>query len=297
MNDPVLHPLSPRLDPQTFAIFLHIQKTAGITVQTYLRQRFGPGSLRRMAWRLTRDPRLAGDLRTAARARKTKDRMFGGHFCFGIHRDLPAPASYMTYLRDPVARFVSLYTYSRDTPTAYYHSHARDRDLASFVRDSGLLELDNGMVRFIAGSDDGSAFINRTPVGGVDDAMLATAKRNLETAFFFTGIQERFDESFLLLGHLLGDARPRYLRLNTTRSGAAPVLDPDTLRAIQDRSQMDRALYDFACQRLDAQLAATFDDLEGTLAQFRTANARYNARMAPLHNALASLRPRSFSAG
>lgn len=285
------------IDQNTFVIFLHIQKTAGITVQTHLRQHFRPGLLRRASWRLRKDPRLAADIRRAAEARTKRDGYFGGHFCFGIHQHLPKPASYMTFLRDPVKRVVSLYIYSRDNPDAFYHKHAKGRSLLEFVRDSGLQELDNGMVRFIAGDSD-SLFINRTPYGEVDEDLLEIAKSNLERYFFFVGLQERFDESFLLLSRDLVIMRPRYLRLNTARpSSKSTPPDAEVIAEIRKRSQMDQRLYDHVAEHFEQRIQAAFPDREAVMVEFAKQNHAYNARMKPLHNFLIRFRPRGFSAG
>lgn len=279
--------------PGTFVIFCHIQKTAGMTVQRYLRKRFSPNLARRVIWRATRDARLHRQLVSAAQARTRTDGFFAGHFCFGMHRHLPHPASYMTFLRDPVKRIVSLYTYSASTPGAFYHAVACRRDLGSFVRDSGLMELDNGMVRFLSGSSD-DPFINRAPLGTLTERDLERAKNNLESFFFFVGLQERFDESFLLLGKRLGDRRPRYLQLNATapRRTPAPV-DADILHEIEARNALDRSLYDYAREKLDTTLKSELPDLPARLEDLRLRNERYNRRLQPLYHLSMMLRPRA----
>lgn len=264
-----------------FVIFLHIQKTAGMTVQRYLRKRFGPSFLRRAIWRLTGNARIKGSLTDAALARTPKDGFFAGHFCFGIHQYLPQPATYMVFLRDPISRVVSLYKHSRDVPEAFYHQHAKDASLHEFVTESGLMELDNGMVRFIAGSDE-DPFINRAPVGTVDEAMLETAKANLDRFCFFVGLQEQFDASFLLLAKKFGDDAPKYLKLNEARKRSALAISDETIEAIKRSNRFDFELYDYAKQRLETELGKELPDLEQRLTQLEARNAAYASGYGPI---------------
>jgi len=271
-------------------IFVHIQKTAGMTVQRVLRKRFGPSLPVRIYRKLTKDPRYNGDVFTALKSRTAADGFYAGHNCFGIHRHLPKPALYMTFLRDPVSRCISLYEYSKHTPHAFYHKHARNRDLESFLFETGLMECDNGMVRFIAGSET-DLFVNRTKFGEIDDQLLETAKRQLDTQFFFLGLQEEFDSAFLLLAKMLGVANPVYLRLNDQsarkQSSDARGGKSRTPQEIRDRiaagQRFDQALYDHAKARFQSDLAHWLPNLDAELDAFRDRNTRYNAMMAKIY--------------
>jgi len=265
--------LTNTLQPGTFLIFLHIQKTAGMTIQNYLRRRLGPSRLTVATWRLMKNEKLSGNILNAARARTHRDRYFSGHFCFGMHRHLPAPASYMTFLRDPVSRIVSLYHYSRNDPGAYYHRHACDATALEFVERSGLMEIDNGMTRFLSGSKD-DAFINRAPVGTLGEADLVLAKHNLETYFCFAGLQEIFDESFLLLARLIGDPHPSYRSLNRRKDvTSGDGIGDELRRAVLARSELDYELYRFAQARLLSRLENEFPDLQRGVSLLRRTNA------------------------
>lgn len=273
------HGLRDFYDPQTFLIFLHIQKTAGMTLQRYMRKQFGPSAIRRLVWRLREDRRLSPDIIEAATARTDRDRFFVGHFCFGMHRHLPKPASYMTFLRDPVSRCVSLYRYSRNNPFAYYHREASENDLKGFVQDARLHELDNGMVRFIAGATD-DHFINRTPFGECNDEIFEKAKSNLDRFFFFVGIQEQFDQSMLLFSNLIGDNSPRYLSLNRGKAILNNNIDSGLERIIRFQNKYDEELYRVARQKLAERLKSKFDHLDHDLEILRERNRRYSHLMA-----------------
>ncbi len=150
------------------------------------------------------------------RAKTMRERFMAGHFCFGAHELLPSPATYITLLRKPYERLVSLYYYSKHTPDAFYHEHARDVSLRQFLLETTLHELDNGQLRFIVGSST-DRFMNRAPFGKCTPEMLETAKQHLDTWFCLAGVTERFDESMLLLRRALGWRSCYYLRRNEGR--------------------------------------------------------------------------------
>ena len=67
-----------------------------------------------------------------------------GHFCFGIHSHLPGVSEYITMLRQPADRLLSLYRYSRDNSEAHYHFAAKEKSFEEFITCGWVLETDNG---------------------------------------------------------------------------------------------------------------------------------------------------------
>ncbi len=238
-----------------FLVFLHIQKTGGMTLQRTLRRCYGP-SLWRCAWdQLTasRAPKAQGfaGFHDWLESRRPRDRFVAGHFCFGAHTRLPQPVKYLTLLREPISRLVSLYHYSKFVDHAYYHAHARDASPEQFLLRSRLLELDNGQLRFlVGGGEDG--FINRTPWGKCDRAMLDQAKENLDKWFLAAGTTERFDEFVLLLASALGWRSAAYLRQNEgSRQWRKEVVSEAILDALRERNALDIELHQHVDQQMD----------------------------------------------
>lgn len=274
-----------------FIIFLHIMKSGGMTLQRMLRAHYGPTPARRAGRFLLRTLRIdrssPGSLADAMRAKTMRDRFMAGHFCFGAHELLPSPATYITLLRKPYERLVSLYYYSKHTPDAFYHHIARDITLRHFLLETTLHELDNGQLRFIVGSST-DRFMNRAPFGKCTLDMLVTAKRNLDQWFCLAGVTERFDESMLLLRRSLGWRSCYYLRRNEGR----PVphdqqLSDDDVAEIKRRNELDQMLYDYVVGRMDERIAAVQsagEDFTAELAQFRARNARYNRLATPVYD-------------
>ncbi|WP_255348285.1 sulfotransferase family 2 domain-containing protein [Halothece sp. PCC 7418] len=200
-----------------------MQKTAGITLQRMLRSRYGPHLLQRTKNLIQEKLNSSPDpvsLKKRLSSITMQDQYFMGHFCYGIHKFLPYPYTYITFLREPISRLLSLYRYSKLNSSAYYHGLARNASPKEFFFESNLMELDNGMLRFILGNppDYGDLFINRTPVGKCNEDMLKQAKQNIENEFSFVGIVEKFDESVLLLKKQLNWKNPYYLRRNTYKN-------------------------------------------------------------------------------
>lgn len=274
--------MKPSLPENPFILFLHLQKTAGMTLQELLRKHYGKGALLRGIDRLRGRSKEGLPLDEALRHAKREDRMFVGHFCYGVHRLLDFPTTYITLLRDPVKRLISLYHYSSTNPQAHYYKVARHMSMEEFCLECRLLELDNGMTRFLAG-DDEDLFINRTPYGECDGDMLRKAKANIERDFAFVGIQESFDESVLLLARVLGWDNPYYLTLNV-RKNRDKVDAPGEafLDRLREHNAMDIDLFAYCRDRFDREFTAAFPDGDEAVSRFRRENARYQRRVLPV---------------
>lgn len=260
-----------------FLIFIHIQKAGGISLQRTLRRKLGQPLLHRAARFLSGKSQNL-PLEASLKSKTLADRYFVGHCCYGVHRLLPQPYTYITLLREPVARIISLYDYSRSNATAFYHKQAIDKSLEDFALHTPLMELDNGQVRFIAG-DPNDCFINRTPIGECNESLLERAQQNLKQDFSWVGLTEYYDQSLLLLSKQMNWDRCLYLRRNTAKRA-----DREISQALRDkiaaRNWLDVKLYQAAKQQLFAQLAAYHLDDPGVVESFRSQNDRFNAYFA-----------------
>jgi len=270
-----------------FIIFLHIMKSGGMTLQRMLRERYGPTVVSRagrFARHLVAPVPRANSLAEALSRKRPQERWATGHFCYGVHDLLPRPFTYITLLRHPVERLVSLYYYSKHEPHSFYHRQARDVSLDKFLLETKLHELDNGQLRVIVGGST-DYFTNRTPRGECSEQMLQTAQRHIEESFCVAGVTERFDETVLLLGKTLGWKSCRYLRRNKGRTTAErKTLDPVVRAEVQQRNELDYRLYDWVRGRLEAQIAATGPALMEELARLRAHNLRYNRTAGPFYD-------------
>ena len=274
-----------KIDPYTFIIFLHIQKTGGITLQRMLRRRLGKPISKRAANLLLPKPAFS-TVEQELQAKKIEDRYVVGHFCYGIHRFLPQPYTYMSFLREPVARICSLYYYSKGNPCAYYHQQAQNQSLEDFSLHAKLMELDNGQVRFLAG-DRQDFFINRTPIGECSHTLLETAKQNIDTHFSFIGITEQFNQSVLLLQKLMGWDNCLYLRRNTNAASqnAKNTIPSELKQQIAEKNWLDVQLYAYAKEKLAQQLKLHgLEESSLALQNFQQQNARFNQQFGPAYS-------------
>src|SRR5262249_32676541 len=160
---------------------LHIPKTAGTTLKHCLYDEYAVESPYEHRWfcdgiyyfpygfHKAKRPRFT----RAARDVLARDdlRAVTGHFWYGIDRFVPRPSFYVTLLRDPGGRVVSLYHHTLKVGDVPLHHEviAQNASLEEFVTRFACREVDNDQTRRIAGVEP--------PFGEVDDAVLDRAKR------------------------------------------------------------------------------------------------------------------------
>ena len=164
-----------------------------------------------------------------------------GHFWFGLHEYVARPSRYITVLRDPMERVVSLYYYAKlqDTMT-----------LEDFARNPPFREVDNDQTRRIAGMNP--------PVGECTRATLDLARKNLQRHFDVVGTTERMDETLAQLNAKLGWNREvvSYPRNVNTDRPKSSLLTPEAVDAIRARNELDYELWRYASELLDESIAA-----------------------------------------
>ena len=142
-------------------------------------------------------------------ARRRRLRVVRGHMLYGIHEFLPQGATYITMLRDPVARVLSAYYFVLRRPLNPLHRKLKRERLG--VEDCLRLfpQRNNLQCRFIAGVED-------TAID--DERLLDIAKENLTKSFSVVGICERFEESLILIAETFGWDIPFYENQRVAKS-------------------------------------------------------------------------------
>jgi hypothetical protein len=245
-------------DKSGLIAFVHIPKTAGTTLNSVLALEYALNErheimMRGMSWILPRPEIIRRPLisfskirRLKASVRSRRDlRLVHGHFDLSMMKHLPYDTRYFTLLRDPVERAISHYYHFRRRPAERLHPLAVQSTLAEWVGSCGLVEMDNGQTRRLAGEMN-------LPCGRVTRHMLERAKSNL-AEFAVVGLTERFDESLTLLARAFGWCPHPYVAQNVgANRPPRSELSRETVEAIERCNRFDLELYRCAADRFES---------------------------------------------
>jgi hypothetical protein len=182
---------------------------------------------------------------------------------------------FLTFIRNPVARFISHYNHGLK---------AGSHDDSLEKRCSIVGEHDY-QTKFLLGC---KSLEERSFAAGA--AELEKAKKILQTEFQFVGVVERFDESLLLMRHALGlpNFEIRYQPKNVKPDSAAKTLSlsEKDYAAVRQANQTDTQLYQFAEQEIFNRHRAQYgisrllneaERLDKACQAYRFSQARINA--------------------
>ncbi len=213
-------------------IFLHIPKTAGTTLNRIIEWQYNPLSI------FTIDPHqiraTAERFKTFSEQRRRRLRVVRGHVLFGIHEFLPQGATYITMLREPVARLLSSFHFIQRRPLHPLHRKLKEKGVGveEFIRLT--LSRQNLQCRLIAGVKGDVTCDERT---------LEIAKEHLVKSFSVVGICERFEESLVLVAKTFDWDIPFYE--NRKVSKTRPKVESGTIEMIREHNRLDLDLYEF----------------------------------------------------
>jgi hypothetical protein len=247
-------------------IFLHIPKTAGITLYRIIEKQYPPSAIFNIGTPRSRRA-SAEDLAKIPEARRNKIRCLQGHMIFGLHSYLLQPCTYITFLRDPVDRIISHYYYVLNNAQHYLHEQVTSRrmSLSDYVSSGITPELTDGQTRLLAGNAE-----------NLDRDMLQSAQRNLREHFAVVGLTERFDESLVLMKRRLGWRNVFYTKENVTRGRAPKSAIPQSIISqIEQSNEKDIQLYTFARRLFEEALQAEGPSFQSEVENFRSKNKVY----------------------
>ena len=242
-------------------VFLHIPKTAGSTLVSFLEREYGPGAVLDLY-----DSTFGDEVAALTPEEIGRIRVVAGHFYFGVHERLPGPCHYLTFLRDPVERVVSHYRFVQRQPEHYLHEAASTLSLPEYVRSCGTAEPNNDQTRLLAGRKLASGD------GGSSRAMLPLAKRNLDRHAVI-GLTEAFDASLLLMRRVFDWSRPFYVSRNI--GDRRELVDPDTRELILSHNELDAELYRYGRERFENEIREQGEAFARELRVFRGLNRVY----------------------
>jgi hypothetical protein len=253
-------------------IFLHIPKAAGITLYNILDRQYKKQEIYTIDG--VRVKESVEHFKKLSIEKRSNFSLLKGHQPFGLHEYMIGSVKYITMLRNPVDRIISFYYYVLSEPKHYLHDTVKAKKLSldDFVVSGLSNELDNGQVRLIAGCDVDLEY------GGCSRELLEIAKYNIQNFFAVVGLQERFDESLILMKKKLGWKKTILYRKSNITRGKPSVRDVsrDVVRSIEKINELDCELYDFVKDNFESMISSQKEDMARELKLHRRMNVLYN---------------------
>ena len=231
-------------------VFVHIPRTGGQSFQQLFLQNY-----RRKRIRFVRGSKV----QELAQLSEADYDICGGHIPWGVFANLGTPVSYITILREPIARHRSEYFFQKRTPTSRWYEMIQNgfslSDWFNLDSHSEFRVHNNTMTRYLSG-----AYLWSAP----NRHLAARAKEVLCKMPAF-GLTERFDESMLFLGRAL-----RWEHIFVVPTNAKTQADDESVEVSYDHElfKFDRELYAFASDLFE-------DRINGVRTVFTEALAAY----------------------
>jgi hypothetical protein len=254
LSDPIpsRHPLRIHLREDDVLFFLHIPKTAGLSLIDLLDSHFPTNQIFPLHSAPT--PELF-DAYTLEKMQQY--RLVRGHFRFGpydsgIYMHIAQNPLILTVLRHPIERLVSAYRWILRRPQNRFHHEITTKGITfeQYATDPAYRHLTSNLQSRLVISA-------MCPDPGVlsDVAKAHLARQRLEQ-FAFVGITERFSESMEVLSHVFGWPPPAEMpHVNASpRPTSRDDISPNLLETLIEQNAADLALYEFAVKLLDARL-------------------------------------------
>jgi len=168
-------------------------------------------------------------------------------------------AKLVTFVRDPVKRDSSLYKYIRKDPGHPIHREVRQMSLTAFIRSGVSLEVDNGQVRQLCGTepellqcayDPKVHSPPHTPIGEMGWGRLADALDILDH-FTVVGTTECMDATYEALWEATDWERREIPKANSTPETVLTYAEQDL---ILEYNQLDYELWTWATEGLKGEL-------------------------------------------
>jgi hypothetical protein len=219
-------------------VYIHVPKTAGTTLKAVLEAYAGPeGMFSAYPGAGFAHPRLE-DWRKLPIESKSRIKVVAGHYQYDAFKSTinSAEVKYMTFLRDPIDRIISLYKHHMASDPAF---KSKPVSLLKFIgsSDSGIsIQLRNHQVRMLAGIPQNI---------GLTREHLRRAVHNMNSEFLLVGLTESFDKGLIALSQKLGMPLASLNRLNVSRDSTDRGYYSDAeIDRIRELNGLDYELYD-----------------------------------------------------
>lgn len=178
-----------------------------------------------------------------------------GHFPFGIHQHITRPCTYITFVRDPIELYLSMYSYIRNSPAIPSHAKVLQLTFRQFMECEQLQHLTrNFQSKYLSVVDgqfvsqSGSRYYDWDP--GVHPIHLDRIIHNLTHHFTYVGTTDQFHTSVMNIAKKLHWPHPIhvYHENKSAQRLSRHDLDADTIELMLDNNKVDAQLYDYVRQ-------------------------------------------------
>lgn len=242
------------------SLFLHTQKTAGTSVQVMARWAYGNDNVCSHA-----------DFVDLGVEGCAKLPFVSGHFGIEFAKPLMRGRYCFTFLRDPIERLISFYTFcaAQDSDKFPIYAAARNNSMEDFFR-LGLPHGDlshtlwNHQVWQLAHGNGAYLVGKRLGITSFEPGdLLEAGKQNL-SLFDYVGLVETFDEDIAEIFSHLGKPDEIIRKSNVSpKKSNYEDLSPATRQILLDLTELDRALYSHV-RELRAKSAQGLSDLRSS---------------------------------
>jgi len=245
-------------------IFLHIPKTAGSSLKSIVFSQY-PRSKSFYIDGGNPNQSLSILKRDLAENHKHFDLIYGHIDYNSVDFLNNQNLNYVTILRNPTERVISLYYHIINMPNHYLHKRLINEKvtLKQFIQGGFTTETDNGQVRILAGAggyhkNDFSKY--NIPYGKVNESLLEEAINNINKSFVFVGVQEYFLESLILIKKYLNWKESLYVnKINTNKAKKnIDEVDQEMIELIRNYNSFDIKLYEYALNRFKRDVKKNF---------------------------------------
>lgn len=231
-------------DNDDMLIFLHILKTGGSTLQAILQKQYSE-------WILTNENENVLNKETIKELlieNNVEDvKCLFGHFPYGIHEQFLKPYQYITFLREPVDRVISLYFYIKNTKGHSMYNSLQEVSLEEFIsREEYRHLVYNHQTGYLSGE---CSLIT----GYKNNPDLSLAIQNITKDFNVVGIMEMYEESLYVMKKNLKWSEEvfNYSKQNVNKNKPLREKIPlELISKIEELNLLDRKLYNFSKERL-----------------------------------------------
>lgn len=249
--------------------YIHVPKTAGTTFKTIIETLY---PWQEIFW--AKNKKYVGDkIGRLSEADIQKLRIVAGHTPFGMHEYFPFQNfQYFTFLRHPVDRAISHYYYLKRTPNQKFYHYINEQGYSLHQLLEERLFMNFNMQTYWLTGIDKDYFRN----GNQDEETINLALHNIDKYFTFIGLNDRFDESLILLKRKLGWSMPYYASKNVTQKRDKQAdFSAETIDLIKETNKMDMRLYEYCQSWFEETLAKENEEaFQEELAHLRQLNDR-----------------------